>query len=264
MMANGGDFAIVTGASSGIGFELAKLCAQEGFDLLIAADQPEIQMAAEELRTYGVMVDALQLDLGTPEGVDRLYTAARGRPIDALLANAGHGLGHSFVEQEFRDIKHMIDTNVTGTTYLLHKVLREMRMHNQGRVLITGSIGGYIPGPFLAVYHATKAYLDSLAVALRNELKETNITITCLMPGPTQTDFFARADMLDTKLGQQKKDDPAKVAKAGFEAMMAGEGDVVTGLNNKAKVAMSGVVSPDVLAEQNRKLAEPGSGTKFS
>jgi short-subunit dehydrogenase len=262
-MSNGRPFAIITGASSGIGFELAKLCAQNGFDLLIAADQPEIQMAAEELRVFGGTVDALQLDLATLDGVDRLYTAAAGRPVDALLANAGEGLGRSFVEQEFRDIKHMIDTNITGTTYLLHKFLREMKMHNQGRVLITGSIGAHIPGPFLAVYHATKAYLYSLSMALRNEFKDTGITITCLQPGPTETDFFARADMLDTKVGQQKKDDPAKVAKAGFEAMMEGERDVVTGLNNKAKVAMSGVVSPETLAEQNRKLAEPGTGKKF-
>src|SRR4051812_27211089 len=207
MQKSTGSFALVTGASSGIGYELAKLCAEDGFDLLIAADQPEIEDVAQELRASGAKVDAVQVDLATLEGVDRLYAATNGRPVDVLLANAGHGLGHSFLEQNFGEIKHVIDTNITGTVYLLHKVVRDMQRRNHGRVLITGSIAGYLPGPYQAVYHGTKAFVDSFAVALRNELKETEITITCLEPGPTETDFFARADMLDTKVGQQKKDD---------------------------------------------------------
>ena len=262
MTTNTRSFAIVTGASSGIGYELAKLCAENGFDLLIAADQPDIQRVAQELRAHGVAVDALQVDLATLEGVDKLYAAAQGRPVDALLANAGHGLGHSFLEQDFGEIKHVINTNITGTVYLLHKVVRDMRARNQGRVLLTGSIGGHMPGPFQAVYHATKAFVDSFAVALRNELKETDITITCLQPGPTETDFFERAGMEDTKVGQQKKADPADVAKAGFKAMMHGDGDIVSGFKSKAQVARSGVMSPDKLAEQNRKLNAPGTGKK--
>jgi short-subunit dehydrogenase len=257
MTTNGRPFAIVTGASSGIGYELAKLCAQNGFDLLIAADQPEIMTVAQDFRGLGANVDAFQVDLATTEGVDRLYAATQGRPVDALLANAGHGLGHSFLEQEFSEIRHVIDTNITGTIYLLHKVVRDMRARNQGRVLITGSIAGHMPGPYQAVYHGTKAFIDSFAVALRNELEDTEITITCLQPGVTDTDFFERADMLDTKAGQQKKADPADVAKTGFEAMMKGEGDVVTGLNNKLQVAMAGVLSQDRVAEQSRKLNEP-------
>jgi short-subunit dehydrogenase len=255
-------FAIVTGASSGIGYELAKLCAQNGFDLLVAADRPELEQAAHEFRTFGVVVDTVQTDLATIEGVDKLYAATNGRPVDALLANAGHGLGKAFLEQDFSDIRHVIDTNITGTTYLLHKVGRDMRRRNQGRILLTGSIAGHIPGPFQAVYHASKAYVDSLAVALRNELKETEITVTCLQPGPTETEFFARADLMDTDLGQQKKADPAEVAKTGFEAMMRGDGDVVPGLQNKLQVAASGVISEDRLAEQNRKMTEPGSAKK--
>jgi short-subunit dehydrogenase len=262
MTTNGDLFAIVTGASSGIGYELAKLCAQSGFDLLVAADEPEIERAAQEFRSLGVMVDAVQVDLATTQGVDKLYAAAQGRPVDALLANAGHGLGHSFLEQPFNEIKHVIDTNITGTVYLLHKVVRDMRARNQGRVLITGSIAGYMPGPYQAVYHGSKAFVDSFAVALRNELKETGITITCLQPGPTDTEFFERADMLDTKVGQDKKADPADVAKTGFDAMMNGDGDVVSGLKNKVQVAMSGVMPQDRVAEQSRKLNEPGSGRK--
>jgi len=262
MTSNSGSFAIVTGASSGIGYELAKLCAENGFDLLIAADQPEIHQVAHELRAKGVTVDWLHVDLATQDGVDQLYAAAKGRPVDALLANAGHGLGHSFLEQNFNEIRHVIDTNITGTVYLLHKVVRDMANRNKGRVLITGSIAGLVPGPYQAVYHGTKAFVDSFAVALRNELKETEITITCLQPGATETDFFERADMLDTKVVQQKKADPADVAKTGFDAMMRGGGNVISGISNKMQVAMAEVLPDDVAAEQNRKLNEPGTGKR--
>lgn len=255
-------FAIVTGASSGIGYELAKLCAQHGFDLLIAADQPAITQVAQELRAIGVTVDAIQTDLATMQGVEQLYAAAKGRPVDALLANADHGLGHSFLEQDFAEIRHVIDTNITGTIYLLHKVGRDMQARNHGRILITGSIAGHMPGPFQAVYHGTKAFVDSFAIALRNELQETAITVTCLQPGATETEFFERADMLDTKVAQQKKADPADVAKRGFEAMLKGEGDVVSGLMNKVQVAMTGVLSPDRVAEQGRKINEPGAAKR--
>jgi uncharacterized protein len=262
MISNIHSFAIVTGASSGIGYELAKLCAEHGFDLLIAADQPEIESAAQVFRELGAHVDAVQVDLATREGVDKLYAAARGRPVDALLANAGHGLGHGFLDQNFDDIQHVIDTNITGTIYLLHQVVKDMRARGQGRVLLTGSIAGLIPGTYQAVYNGTKAFIDSFAVALRHELQDSGVTVTCLMPGPTDTEFFERADMLDTKLGQAKKDDPADVAKAGFEAMMKGETELVTGFKNKLQAAMTNIVSSDMLAEQHRKQAEPGYGKK--
>lgn len=260
MTNNGRPFAIVTGASSGIGYELAKRCALNGFDLLVAADQPELAQAAHEFRTFGVAVDTVQTDLATIEGVDKLYAAADGRAVDALLANAGEGLGKAFLDQDFDDIRHVINTNVTGTTYLLHKVGREMRARNQGRILITGSIAGHIPGAFQAVYHGTKAYVNSLAAALRNELKETAITVTCLQPGPTETEFFERAHLMDTKLGQQEKDDPAAVAETGFAAMMNGDGNVVHGLQNKMQATMADVLPKDQVAELNRKQSEPGSG----
>src|SRR3954470_1866825 len=212
-------FAIVTGASTGIGLELAKCCAREKFDLLIAADEPEIHVAAAEIRALGVQVEAVEADLATTAGVDKLYAAIKGRPVDALLANAGRGLGHAFLDQDFARVRHVIDTNVTGTLYLIHKVGNDMRRRNAGRIMITGSIAGFIPGSFHAVYNASKAFLDSFAQALRNELKDTGVSVTCLMPGPTDTEFFARAGLLDTKIGTQEKDDPAEVAKAGYEAM---------------------------------------------
>lgn len=251
--------AAVTGASTGIGFELAKCCAEHGYDLLIAADEARIHEAAEELAVLGTDVQALEVDLATHEGVQRFCDAARGRPIDALLANAGRGLGQAFLDQSFEDIQRVVDTNVTGTLLLLHKVGRDMRARERGQILITGSIAGYMPGTFQAVYNGTKAFLDSFAAALREELVDNGVTVTCLMPGVTDTEFFARAGMEDTKLGAGKKADPAKVARMGFAAMLEGEADVVAGWKNKLQVAASGVMPAGVLAKQHRKQAEPGS-----
>jgi uncharacterized protein len=252
--------AIVTGASAGIGYELAKECARNGFDLLVAADQPKIHEAAAEFRTLGAAVEAVEADLATLEGVDRLYATAKGRPVDALLANAGHGLGKGFLDQDFRDVRHVIDTNVTGTIYLIQKVGRDMRARGSGRILVTGSIAGFTPGTYQAVYNGTKAFIDSFAFALRHEVKDQGVTVTCLMPGATETEFFERADMMDTKVGQGTKDDPADVAKTGFEAMMRGDGDVVSGWKNKLQTAIASVTPAGILAEQHRKQAEPGSG----
>jgi uncharacterized protein len=175
--------AIVTSASTGIGYELAKQCAQNGFDLLIAADEPEIHKAAEDFRRLGASVEAIEVDLATTEGVDKLYAAAKDRSVEALLANAGRGLGKAFLDQDFDDVRHVIDTNITGTVYLIQKVGRDMRDRNSGRILITGSIAGFLPGTYQAVYNATKAFLDNFSFALRHELKNTGVTVTCLMPG---------------------------------------------------------------------------------
>ena len=255
-------FAIVTGASSGIGLELAAICAQEGFDLLVAADRPEIQAAAERFRSLGANVTVVETDLATTDGVDRLWAAAAGRPVDALLANAGHGLGHAFLDQDFEDVRHVIDTNITGTIYLVQLVGRTMRSRGTGRILLTGSIAGFMPGTYQAVYNGTKAFVDSFSFALRAELKDSGVTVTCLMPGATETDFFERADMLDTQVGQSKKDDPADVARVGFDAMMRGDGDVVSGWKNKLQSAIANVTPAGVLAEQHRRMAEPGSAKK--
>jgi uncharacterized protein len=251
--------AIVTGASTGIGLELARCCAKDGFDLLIAADEAEIERAASELRGSGANVEAVQADLSTIEGVDKLYNAAKGRTVDALLANAGRGLGHAFLDQDFKQAKFVIDTNVTGTAYLVHKVGNDMRRRNAGRILITGSIAGFIPGSFQAVYNGTKAFLNSFSFALREELKDTKVTVTCLMPGATETDFFERADMMDTSVGTTKKDDAGEVAKVGFDAMMKGESDVVFGLKNKIQTSVANVMPNELLASQHRKMAEPGT-----
>lgn len=259
---NNGRLAMVTGASSGIGYELAILCAKDGFDLLVVADSAKIEEAAKQFQNYGVQVTAVQADLATREGVDKFYDAASGREVDVLLANAGHGLGGGFLDQDFDDIRHVIDTNITGTIYLIQKVGKDMRARNEGRILITGSIAGFTPGTYNAVYNASKAFVDSFSFALRAELKDadSNVTVTCLMPGATETEFFKRAGMEDTKIGQEEKDDPVDVAKVGYEAMMNGEGDVVSGFKNKVMSTVASVTPAGVLAEQHRKKAEPGSG----
>jgi uncharacterized protein len=185
-------FAIITGASTGIGFELAKRYAKEGYDLLIAADEPEIEKAATLIRSDGAKVEAVQADLATTEGVDKLYAAAKGRQVDALLADAGRGLGRGFLDQDFAKARRVIDTNITGTVYVIHKVGNDMRRRNAGKILITGSIAGFIPGSFQAVYNGTKAFLNSFSFALREELNDTKVTVTCLMPGATDTEFFRR------------------------------------------------------------------------
>jgi len=253
--------AVVTGASSGIGLELARLCAKEGYDIVIAADQG-IEDTAKDLRTAGARVTALECDLSTLEGVNELKSAiaATGRAVDFLFANAGRGLGKGFLEQDLSEALKVVHTNIDGTLALVQSIGQSMRARGSGRILITGSIAGLMPGTFQAVYNGTKAFLDSFSVALSNELKDSGVTVTCLMPGATATNFFKAADMLDTKVGaDDAKDDPADVAKTGFDAMMNGELKVVAGMANKVRAAMSHVAPDSALAAMHRGMAEPGS-----
>jgi short-subunit dehydrogenase len=256
--------AVVTGASSGIGRDLAIICAHNGLDLAIAADEPRIHEVSRELGDLRAQVQAVEVDLATIDGVDARCDAiqATGRPVEALLANAGHGLGHAFLDQDFIKVRHVIDTNITDTVYLIHRVGNDMRRRNRGRILITGSIAGFIPGSFQAIYNGTKAFIDNFAYALANELKETDVTVSCLMPGATDTEFFCRAGMLDTSIGQAKKDGPRAVAQQGFDAMTSGETDVVSGWKNKLQTLLANVTPAPILAEQHRKAAAPGSAAQ--
>ncbi|WP_242095843.1 SDR family NAD(P)-dependent oxidoreductase [Sphingomonas sp. CROZ-RG-20F-R02-07] len=254
-------FAIITGASTGIGFELATLAAKNGCDILVVANEPLIDAAAEDFKQFGTTVTSVNADLSTVEGVDSLLAATNGRQVDLLCANAGHGLGHAFLDQKFADWRHVVDTNIVGTLYLLQKVLPPMVARNEGKVLVTGSIAGYIPGAFQAVYNGTKAFVDSFVAAIQNELKDSDgVTITNLMPGPVETEFFARGDMLDTSVGaSDSKSDPADVAKDGWDALMAGKAAVASGWKNKIQSAIANVTPNAILAEQHRKMAEPGT-----
>jgi len=255
--------AVVTGASSGIGLELARLAAKDGYDLIVAADTPFVE-AGPALREFGVDVEELGVDLATKQGVSQLLDRIGERCVDVLVANAGHGLGHGFLEQSPDEWQHIIDTNITGTLLLIQPVVTKMVERGEGRVLITGSIAGHLAGAFQAVYNGSKAFIDSFSAALNEEIKDSGVTVTCLKPGATETNFFHRAELDDTKVGQAKKDDPADVAKTGFDAMMKGEGDVVHGFKNKLQAAVAAVTPQSQLAEMHRGMAEPGSGKKDS
>ncbi len=254
-------FAIITGASTGIGFELATLAAKDGYDILVVADEPLINAAADDFKQFGTQVAAVEADLSTFEGVDKLLAAAGGRQIDLLCANAGHGLGHAFLDQDVDAWRGVIDTNITGTLYLIQKALKPMVARNAGKILVTGSVAGYIPGAFQAVYNGSKAFVDSFTEALRNEIKDSDgVTLTTLMPGPVETEFFARSDMLDTSVGADpNKSDPADVAKDGWDAVMAGKASIFSGWKTKIQGVLANVTPGSVLAEQHRKMAEPGS-----
>jgi uncharacterized protein len=251
--------ALVTGASSGIGLELARQFARDGFDLVVAAEDAGIAAVARELGA-----EAVQVDLATPAGVEELHRRiiATGRPLAAAALNAGIGAGGAFasdteLEQELR----IVDLNVRSTVHLAKYVVRDMVTRDEGRILFTSSIASTMPGAFQAVYNASKSFVQSFALALRNELKDTGVTVTALMPGPTETEFFERADMLDTKVGADDKDDPADVARQGYEALMAGKERVVAAsLKTKLMGRGSRLMPDSVKAEQHRKMAEPGSG----
>ena len=260
--------AVVTGASSGIGFELAKVFGEEGFDLVIAAQDAELDSAAERLRATGAEVAAHRVDLATEAGVNELYATIKdgGRQVAALALNAGRGAGGAFAtETKLDDELEIIDLNVRSTVQLAKLMLPDMVARDEGRILFTSSVAATIPGSFQAVYNASKSFVQSFALALRNELKDSNVSVTALMPGPTDTEFFEVADMeadgKNTAVGTEDKDDPAEVARQGYDALMAGKERAVGGsLMNKVQVAVGGVVPDAVKAEMHRKMAEPGSG----
>ncbi len=255
--------ALVTGASSGIGRELANQFIDNGFDLLIAAEDDGISEVAHELEGNGAAIETVQVDLSKATGVEDLYRQLQrlGLPLQAAALNAGVGAGGAFVgETELEDELGIVDLNVRSTVHLAKLLLPAMVDRGEGQVLFTSSIASTMPGAFQAVYNASKSFVQSFALALRNELKDSGVTITSLMPGPTDTEFFERADMLDTKVGAGEKDDPAQVAREGFEAMMAGEERVLAGsLKSKAQGKASRLMPDSAKAEMHREMAEPGS-----
>ena len=250
--------AVVTGASTGIGRALAMIAAREGYDLVVVADEPAIEAAAAEFRSEGVPVIAVQADLSCTTGVDAMLAAIGDRPVAVLCANAGTALGHAFLEQDAAQWRHVIDTNIFGTLYLLHRLLPRMIEAKGGRVLLTSSINGAIPGPFLAVYNASKAFLTSFSDALRNELQDhAELSLTTLMPGPVETPVYARAGMEETFVGATQKPAAEGVARAGWDAMLAGKDTVVPGLLNRVVEAAAHVVPAAVTAAVHRVVAEP-------
>ncbi len=256
--------AAVTGASSGIGLEFAKEFARNGYDLLIVAESADLEVAARDIRALGAGVQTITADLTTEDGVERYAQAIAqdGRPLDAIAINAGIGVSGPFRDTDLRDDLRVVDLNCRSTVQLAKRAVQMMSAQGHGRILFTSSIAALTPGPFESVYGASKAFVYSFSQALRNELKDTGVTVTALMPGPTDTDFFERAGMQDTKLGAGPKDDPALVARQGYEALMAGKDHLIAGsLKTKVRGTISGIVPDTVGAEMHRKESEPGSAT---
>lgn len=258
-------FAVVTGASSGIGFELAKQFAQNGFDVLVTSAGGGIQAAAREVESLGANVQVVQADLAKHEGVHQLQSAikAAGRSVDAIAINAGVGVSGRFTETDLAEELNMVELNVVSTLHLAKFIVKQMVAQGSGRILFTASIAGTMPTPYETVYGATKAFVRSLSQGLREELKETGVSVTALMPGATETNFFHRAGADDTKLGASEKDDAAEVAKEGFEALMAGKDHVVAGSFKNKLQAAAGYALPDPLvAKAHAGQSAPGSAEK--
>jgi short-subunit dehydrogenase len=255
--------ALVTGASSGIGRELAKQFAENGFDLIVAAEDVELDDAVEELRGMGAAVAPVSVDLTRREDVERLVAAVRGagRPVDAAALNAGVGHGGAFTDTDLEAELGIVELNCASTVHLAKRVIQDMAARGEGRVLFTSSVASQAPEPFQAVYGASKAFVQSFAMALREELKDAGVSVTALLPGPTDTEFFDRAGMTDTRLGSSdKKDDPAQVARQGFEGLMKGEASVFAGsLASKAMGRLSAITPGNVAGRLKRPMTEPGS-----
>ena len=259
-MSDSRPFAVITGASSGIGRALAHQFAAHGFDLLITAEDGELDRAAGELARHGPAVQEVVADLATEDGAERVVAAitATGRPVDALALNAGIGNGGAFTEIPLADEQRLLAVNIGSTVHLAKRVLPGMVQRGAGRVLFTSSVASQMPGPYYATYAASKAFIQSFAHALRHELDGTGVTVTALLPGPTDTEFFDRAGMEGTAVDSSAKDDPADVARDGFEALMAGQSQVVAGsVKNKIQVAGAKIMPDRARAAVHAKMTKP-------
>lgn len=254
--------ALVTGASRGIGLELARILVAEGHDVLLNAEDEAVEAAAAELRASGRTVETVRADLATPEGVEEVHRAviAVGRPLDVAVLNAGVGHGGAFVDSDLADELRVVDLDVRSVVHLAHRLLPPMVARGAGRMLMTSSIAATMPGANQAVYNASKSFVQSFTEAVAHELSGTGVTLTSLMPGPTATDFFRRAGMLDTLMGQVAREDPAQVARQGYDALMAGRTKVVGGSLLTKTQALTAAVLPDqVKAVAHKFIARPGS-----
>lgn len=252
--------AVITGASMGIGLELARVFAKNNYDLLINSGTDKINEAAADLRNYGVEVESIIADLATKEGVDQLCTRVGTRKVDVLVLNAGVGVGGEFISNDFDDELNVMNLNMVYTVYLTKQILRDMVSRNDGRILFVSSVAAQMPGPYLSVYAASKAFIQSFAQAIRFEMEDLgkNVVITSLQPGPTDTEFFSRANMDDTMVGESKKDDPAKVALDGFNALMKGKDHIVGGsIMNKVQATIGKIIPERFGAKAHSQQAKP-------
>jgi short-subunit dehydrogenase len=255
-------YALVTGGTMGIGYELVKLLAKDGYNLVIVArNEDELQTVSNEMNAkYGVNVITIAKDLFVRDNAFDLYNEikTRGIEISILINDAGQGYYGKFIDTDIHRELQIIDLNVASLVILTKKFLREMVVRGEGRILNLSSIASKMPGPWQSVYHGTKAFVQSFTEAIRSEVKDSGVTITALLPGATDTDFFNKAHMQDAKIVQEGKlDDPAKVAKDGYEALMNGDDMIVSGAKNKIQVAMSNIMPDAMVADNMKKQQEP-------
>jgi short-subunit dehydrogenase len=256
--------AVVTGASSGIGYALAKVFAKNGYNLIVCSDHADIADAGNAFRAHGTLVETVQADLATEAGVEKLYAKIRaaGQPLDAAVMNAGVGIYGDFKDADMAEVLNLVNLNLISPLRLTRKILPDFVARGEGKILYTSSIAAEMPGPHYAVYAASKSFLQSFAEAIRNEVKDRGVVVTSLQPGATDTNFFVRAGMEDTKVGQAKKDDPAEVAEQGFAALMAGKDHVVAGsFKNKVQAAAAKFMSDERNAKMHGAQLKPESPT---
>lgn len=255
-------YALITGATSGIGYELAKLFAADGYHLVIVArDQTQLDATAAELKERGITVLTFAKDLFDPEQAFALYAElqSQGIDIEVLVNNAGQGVYGEFEDTDIDRELDIIHLNISSLVVLTKLFVNDMIARNSGKILNTASIASKTPGPWQAVYHGTKAFVLSFTEAIREELRDTEITVTALMPGVTDTDFFNKADMQESRAVQDKEAmaDPADVAKDGYQALMAGEDKVISGFKNKVQVSMGNLTPDSVVAHQIYEQQKP-------
>lgn len=254
---------LVTGASSGIGFEIARKLAEVGYDVVVSSsDRAKLTQAANAIQSESpsARIDIVQADLTRADAVQKLYETVRtlGRPVDILVANAGVGVWGDFADETSLDAEiALINLNVTSQVHLIKLFSREMVARGSGDILITSSIAGILPAPHMAVYAASKAFLRSFGEAIRQEMKDRNVNVTVLMPGPTDTDFFVRADMEESKVGQGSKQDPEQVAEAALRALAEGSDHVITGLKNKVQAGIAKMLSDPTRAKIHGSMTKP-------
>jgi short-subunit dehydrogenase len=258
-----GKTVLITGGTSGIGLELAKLFAKDGYELIVVArDEGELAATAEILKKeHGATVTTIAKDLFEPDAAFELYdeVKAKGVTIDVLVNNAGQGVYGLFVDTDIERELEIIQLNISSLVGLTKPFLKDMVARGDGKILNVSSIASKVPGPWQSVYHGTKAFVQSFTEAIRSEVKDSGVTITALLPGVTDTDFFNKADMTESKAVQDKDAmaDPADVAKDGYEALMSGKDMVVSGFNNKMQVAMGNILPDSTMADTVKEKQGP-------
>jgi len=255
-------YALITGATSGIGYELAKVFAENGFDLFIVArSEDELQRTSEELKQqFNVTVETITADLFKPENAFGIFDEIqqRGMQINVLVNNAGQGEYGEFIETDINREIDIIQLNIVSLVVLTKQFLKDMVQRGEGKILNVASVAGKLPGPLQSVYHGTKAFVHSFTEAIREEVKDKGVVVTSLLPGATDTDFFNKANMQGSKIVQEGKlDDPAKVAKDGYDALMNNDDMIISGMKNKIQVGMSNIISDETVAKQMHKQQAP-------